>query len=81
MLIVHLYPIQDDGIEIEHIEENPIVNIDSPDERNVLAVVEYVDDIHAFYKKTEVRHDSHYSRTLVRTQIYLNIYVALDTAA
>nr|GMD65253.1 G2/mitotic-specific cyclin-2 [Ipomoea batatas] len=44
---------EDDGIEIEHIEENLIVNIDSPDERNVLAVVEYVDDIHAFYKKTE----------------------------
>ncbi|XP_031131152.1 G2/mitotic-specific cyclin-2-like [Ipomoea triloba] len=42
-----------DGIEIKYVEENPIVNIDSPDERNVLAVVEYVDDIHAFYKKTE----------------------------
>ncbi|XP_019190092.1 PREDICTED: G2/mitotic-specific cyclin-2-like [Ipomoea nil] len=44
---------EDDDVEIEYVEENPIVNIDSPDEKNVLAVVEYVDDIHAFYKKIE----------------------------
>lgn len=59
---------QADGIGIEFAEYCPVVNIDSADKKNVLAVVEYVDDIHAFYKKTEVRHNSYYSGTLIRTQ-------------
>lgn len=34
--------------------EDPIVDIDSRDSQNPLAVVEYVDDIYAFYSKSEV---------------------------
>ncbi|XP_019187131.1 PREDICTED: G2/mitotic-specific cyclin-2 isoform X2 [Ipomoea nil] len=44
----------DKEIEMEDLEEEDIVlDIDSPDKRNALAVVEYVDDIYAYYKKIE----------------------------
>lgn len=35
-------------------EEDSVVDIDSPDKNNPLAVVEYIDDMYAYYKKTEV---------------------------
>ncbi|MCD7447904.1 hypothetical protein HAX54_035835 [Datura stramonium] len=43
----------DKEIEMKDIEETFIVDIDSADKKNTLAVVEYIDDIHAYYKKTE----------------------------
>lgn len=41
-------------IEMEDAEDWSIVDIDSPDKKNSLAVVEYTDDIYAYYKKAEV---------------------------
>ena len=35
-------------------EDDPVLDIDSSDIENPLAVVEYIDDIYHFYKKTEV---------------------------
>ncbi|KAM3199731.1 G2/mitotic-specific cyclin-2 isoform X1 [Capsicum annuum] len=43
----------DEEIEMEDVEESLIVDIDSADKKNMLAAVEYIDDIHAYYKKTE----------------------------
>ncbi|KAL2522277.1 Cyclin-B2-4 [Forsythia ovata] len=44
----------DAEIEMEDIDgEEPVVDIDSFDKKNPLAVVEYIDDIYAYYKKTE----------------------------
>ncbi|KAL6995968.1 Cyclin-B2-4 [Sarracenia purpurea var. burkii] len=40
-------------VEMEDITEEAIVDIDSKDKRNPLAVVEYIDDIYAYYKKVE----------------------------
>ncbi|XP_057468780.1 G2/mitotic-specific cyclin-2 [Actinidia eriantha] len=40
-------------VEMEDISEEPVVDIDSGDKRNPLAVVEYIDDIYAYYKKVE----------------------------
>lgn len=45
---------------MEDIAEEPIfIDIDSRDKKNPLAVVEYVDDLHAYYKKVEVRIPCH----------------------
>lgn len=35
-------------------EDEPIVDIDSCDKNNPLAVTEYIEDVYAHYKKTEV---------------------------
>lgn len=35
-------------------EEEPIMDIDSCDANNPLAVVEYVDDLYIYYRKMEV---------------------------
>ncbi|XP_059287356.1 G2/mitotic-specific cyclin-2-like isoform X2 [Lycium ferocissimum] len=43
----------DDEIEMEDLEETLVADIDSADKKNTLAVVEYIDDIHAYYKKAE----------------------------
>ncbi|KAL3830507.1 hypothetical protein ACJIZ3_019309 [Penstemon smallii] len=44
----------DSEVEMEDIiEEEPLMDIDSYDKKNPLAVVEYIDDIYAYYKKTE----------------------------
>ncbi|KAL3321769.1 hypothetical protein AABB24_039403 [Solanum stoloniferum] len=43
----------DEEIEMEEIEKTSIVDIDSADKKNILAVVEYIDGIHAYYKKIE----------------------------
>ncbi|WMV27826.1 hypothetical protein MTR67_021211 [Solanum verrucosum] len=44
----------DEEIEMEDAEDWSIVDIDSPDKKNSLAVVEYIDDIYAYYKKAEI---------------------------
>lgn len=35
-------------------DEDPVIDIDSVDSENPLAVVEYVDDLYAHYRKIEV---------------------------
>ncbi|XP_057975474.1 G2/mitotic-specific cyclin-1-like [Malania oleifera] len=40
-------------VEMEDIAEEPITDVDSCDKKNRIAVVEYVDDIYAHYRKTE----------------------------
>ncbi|XP_057974416.1 G2/mitotic-specific cyclin-2 isoform X2 [Malania oleifera] len=44
---------QMEEVEMEDIAEEPITDIDSCDKKNAIAVVEYVDDIYAHYRKTE----------------------------
>ncbi|KAM7257489.1 hypothetical protein ACFE04_013230 [Oxalis oulophora] len=42
-------------VEMEDVdEEDQIIDIDDRDKSNPLAVIEYIDDIHTFYKKTEI---------------------------
>lgn len=43
-------------------EEEPIVDIDSVDKKNSLAVTEYIDELYTFYKKAEVKYLSMYFR-------------------
>ncbi|KAK6160825.1 hypothetical protein DH2020_004206 [Rehmannia glutinosa] len=44
----------DSEVEMEDINpEEPILDIDSCDKKNPLAVTEYIDDIYAYYKRTE----------------------------
>ncbi|KAI3459959.1 hypothetical protein Pfo_016622 [Paulownia fortunei] len=44
----------DAEVEMEDIDEDePLVDIDSCDKKNPLAVTEYIDEIYAYYKKTE----------------------------
>ncbi|KAL6220792.1 hypothetical protein ACLB2K_008547 [Fragaria x ananassa] len=40
-------------VEMEDIVEEPLVDIDSCDLKNPLAVLEYVEDLHTYYKKME----------------------------
>lgn len=39
---------------MEDIPEKPVSDIDSADKKNPLAVVEYIDDLYAYYKRVEV---------------------------
>lgn len=39
---------------MEDVDEEPILDIDSGDKTNPLAVVEYIDDLYAHYKRIEV---------------------------
>ena len=39
---------------MEDIAVEQVVDIDSVDKNNPLAVVEYIDDLYAYYKRTEV---------------------------
>lgn len=41
---------------MEDIAEEPVIDIDSCDKKNPLAVPEYIDDICAYYKKVEVNY-------------------------
>ncbi|XP_052202281.1 G2/mitotic-specific cyclin-2 isoform X2 [Diospyros lotus] len=40
-------------VEMEEATEEPIMDIDSRDKQNPLAVVDYIDDLYAYYKKME----------------------------
>nr|XP_034931451.1 cyclin-B2-4-like isoform X3 [Populus alba] len=42
-----------DEVEMEDVEEEPVLDIDGCDKRDPLAVVEYIDDLYNFYKKAE----------------------------
>lgn len=39
---------------MEDIEEEPVIDIDCSDKKDQLAVVEYIDDLYAYYRKAEV---------------------------
>lgn len=39
---------------MEDIVEEPVMDIDSCDAKNPLAVVDYIEDLHAYYRKMEV---------------------------
>lgn len=39
---------------MEDIVEEPVVDIDASDRKNQLAVVDYVEDLYAYYRKMEV---------------------------
>lgn len=43
---------------MEDIVEEPVIDIDSCDAKNPLAVVDYIEDLHAYYRKMEVKSTS-----------------------
>ncbi|KAJ6684624.1 CYCLIN-B2-3-RELATED [Salix purpurea] len=43
-----------DEVEMEDVEEEPVMDIDGCDKKNPLAVAEYIDDLYNFYKKAEI---------------------------
>lgn len=45
---------------MEDIFEEPVMDIDSRDTKNHLAVVEYVRDLYAYYRKMEVLFQKHF---------------------
>ncbi|RZC87598.1 hypothetical protein C5167_036153 [Papaver somniferum] len=45
--------LMEEEVEMEDIVEELILDIDSCDSKNTLAVIDYIDDIYAHYKKTE----------------------------
>ncbi|PHU22411.1 Cyclin-B2-3, partial [Capsicum chinense] len=59
----------DEEIEMEDAEDWSVVDIDSSDKKNELTVVEYIDDIYAYYKKAEF----HYKFELIKETLYLTI--------
>lgn len=42
-------------VEMEDVEEDHVLDIDSSDVKDPLAVVEYIESIHAHYRGTEVK--------------------------
>ncbi|KAI9092776.1 hypothetical protein K1719_027573 [Acacia pycnantha] len=50
---------QMEEVEMEDIIEEPIVDIDSGDANNPLAVVDYVDELHDYYREMEVANARH----------------------
>ncbi|PHT52611.1 Cyclin-B2-4, partial [Capsicum baccatum] len=59
----------DEEIEMEDVENWSVVDIDSSDKKNELTVVEYIDDIYAYYKKAEV----YYKFELIEDTLYLTM--------
>ncbi|PHU17422.1 Cyclin-B2-4 [Capsicum chinense] len=59
----------DEKIEMEDAEDWSVVDIDGSDIKNELTVVEYIDDIYAYYKKAEV----HYKFKLIEETFYLTM--------
>ncbi|PHT74598.1 Cyclin-B2-3 [Capsicum annuum] len=57
----------DEKIEIEDADDWLVVDIDSSDKKNKLTVVEYIDDIYAYYKKAKV----YYKFELMEKTLYL----------
>lgn len=45
---------QVEEVEMEDIDGEPIMDIDGPDARNPLAVAEYVEELYAYYRRTEI---------------------------
>lgn len=56
--------------------DEPILDIDSGDQNDPLAVTEYVDDIYAYYKKVEVCNLLKTSLILVQFYLIANLLVS-----
>lgn len=50
---------------MEDIAEEPVVDIDSCDAKNPLAVVDYIEDLYSYYRKMEVLTVSLYKVTCI----------------
>ncbi|PHT41125.1 Cyclin-B2-4 [Capsicum baccatum] len=59
----------DEEIEMQDAEDWSVVDIDSSDKKNEHTIVEYIDDIYAYYKKAEV----HYKFELIEETLYLTM--------
>ncbi|KAI4321667.1 hypothetical protein MLD38_035024 [Melastoma candidum] len=42
-----------DEVEMEDVDDEPVLDINSSDKKNALAAVEYIEDLYQFYKKSE----------------------------
>ncbi|CAL0311425.1 unnamed protein product [Lupinus luteus] len=51
--VLHNEPDQMEEVEMEDIDEEPLLDIDSSDANNPLAVVDYIEDLFAHYRKIE----------------------------
>ncbi|KAE9612903.1 putative cyclin B3, G2/mitotic-specific [Lupinus albus] len=51
--VLHNEPDQMEEVEMEDIDEEPLLDIDSSDANNPLAVVDYIEDLYAHYRKFE----------------------------
>lgn len=63
MVMMHFFPQEE--VEMEDIEEEAVMDIDISDKKDPLAVVEYIDDLYAYYRKAEVK--------IIQTRHVLNI--------
>ncbi|PHU30661.1 Cyclin-B2-2 [Capsicum chinense] len=61
--------VEDKEIEMEDTEDWSVVDIDNSNKKNKLTVVEYIDNIYAYYKKVEV----HYKFELMEETLYLTM--------
>ncbi|PHT59874.1 hypothetical protein CQW23_02237 [Capsicum baccatum] len=68
-LAVDLENSTDKEIEMEDTEDWSVGDIDSSNKKNKLTVVEYIDNIYAYYKKVEV----HYKFELMEETLYLTM--------
>ncbi|KAF9588758.1 hypothetical protein IFM89_015485, partial [Coptis chinensis] len=52
-MFTKLTKVEIEEVEMEDVSPDPIIDIDSCDSNNPLAVVEYIKDIYSYYRKTE----------------------------
>ncbi|KAF9609515.1 hypothetical protein IFM89_016876, partial [Coptis chinensis] len=52
-MFTKLTEVKIEEVEMEDVSPDPIIDIDSCDSNNPLAVVEYIKDIYSYYRKTE----------------------------
>ncbi|KHN33647.1 G2/mitotic-specific cyclin-1 [Glycine soja] len=57
-------------VEMEDVEEEPVLDIDACDRKDPLAVVEYIDDIYSFYK--DIENSSCVSPNYMTSQLDIN---------
>ncbi|KAH1243976.1 Cyclin-B2-3 [Glycine max] len=57
-------------VEMEDVEEEPVLDIDACDRKDTLAVVEYIDDIYSFYK--DIENSSRVSPNYMNSQFDIN---------
>lgn len=64
---------------MEDIMEEPVMDIDTPDANDPLAVAEYIEDLYSYYRKVEVHLESiFYNTSLIIWILFKNgIYEAM----
>lgn len=65
-------------VEMEDVEEEPVLDIDACDRKDPLAVVEYIDDIYSFYKDIEVTIQFLLRRCCIINSLFLIFSAVLD---